>query len=147
MKILFVCSGNTCRSPMAEALMKCETERRGITSHEFLSAGLNVVPGSRASKYAVEAMAARGIDIGRRLAQQITAQMVLEADAVLTMTREQANTLMDELPQYSAKVHTIGGYAGVGGDVEDPYMGSPKDYEKTAMQLQELTARVLDMIR
>jgi protein arginine phosphatase len=147
MKVLFVCTGNTCRSPMAEALIKHEAARRSITGHDFQSAGLNSVPGSRASKYAVEAMAARGIDIDRRMARQITAQMVLEADAVLVMTRNQANTLMDELPQYGAKVHTIGGFAGISGDVDDPFQGNAADYELTARRLEELVFRVLDRLR
>lgn len=147
MKFLFVCSGNTCRSPMAEALTKKEAARRGLTGHEFQSAGLNAVPGARVEKYAVEAMSVRGIDIDRRLARQITAQMVLEADVVLVMTRSQANTLMDELPQHSAKVHTIGGYSGIGGDIKDPYMGSAADYEHIAVQLEEMVFRMLDRLR
>lgn len=147
MKVLFVCSGNTCRSPMAEALIKREASRRGATGHEFHSAGLNVVPGSRASKYAVEAMAARGIDIDRRLAQQIIPQMVHEADLVLTMTRDQADTLKDELPQDASKVHTIGGFAGMPGDIDDPYLGGAMDYERVAAILEEISRRVLDSIR
>lgn len=147
MKILFVCSGNTCRSPMAEALMKHEAARRGITGHEFQSAGLNAVEGERASKYAVEAMAARGIDIDRRLACQIHAQMVLDADIVLTMSKKQARTLGEELPQYASRVYTLGEYAGTGEDVEDPYMGSATDYEHVAQQLETLVSRVMDRLR
>jgi protein-tyrosine-phosphatase len=147
MKILFVCSGNTCRSPMAEALIKQEAARRGITGHSFQSAGLNAVEGGRASKYAVEAMAARGIDIDRRLALQVNSQMVLDADVVLAMTKNQAHTLMEELPQYASRVYTLGEYAGVGGDVEDPYNGSAADYEHAARQIEDYVGRVLDRLR
>lgn len=147
MKILFVCSGNTCRSPMAEALIRYEAERRGLSGLEFRSAGLHAAPGSRASSEAVEEMAARGIDISRRPAVQITRKMIEEADAVLTMTHSQANALMDEMPQYSAKVHTIGGFAGKSGDVEDPWMGDAAEYERTATQLTELVLMILDRMR
>jgi protein-tyrosine-phosphatase len=147
MKVLFVCSGNTCRSPMAEVLIKQEAARRGVTGHDFQSAGLNAVPGDRASKHAVEAMAARGLEIDRRLAVQITAQMVLEAGLVLTMTREQAYTLIEELPQFGQKVYALSDYAGAGGDVQDPYMGSAADYERIAVQLEELVSLALDRMR
>lgn len=147
MRFLFVCSGNTCRSPMAEALSSKEAERRGLTGHEFQSAGLNAVPGARVEMYTVEVLSARGIDIDRRLAQQLTAQMVQEADTVLVMTRSQANMLMDELPQFGAKIHTLGGYSGTGGDVQDPYMGSAEDYESVAVQLEEMVGILLDRLR
>lgn len=146
MKILLVCSGNTCRSPMAEALLKQEASRRGMTGYDFHSAGLHTSPGSRASKYAVEAMAARGIDIDRRQSQQISAQMVQEANMVLTMTRQQAYTLIEELPQYGHKVLALGDYVGAGGDVQDPWMGSAGDYERIAVQLEEMVSLVLDRL-
>lgn len=147
MKILFVCTGNTCRSPMAEALTKKEAARRGMTGHDFQSAGIHVEPGSRATKYAVDAMAARGIDIDYRPARQVNAQMVSDADAVLVMTRAHREALRADLPQNAQKIMTITEFAREEGDVEDPYDGTIRDYERVAVQLEELAARVLDRIK
>jgi protein-tyrosine-phosphatase len=132
---------------MAEALVKKEAIHRGISGHDFQSAGINAAPDSRASKYAVETMAARGIDIDHRLARQVNAQMVTEADVVLVMTEEQRRTLIENLPQHAAKIHTIGGFARVDGDVEDPFGGTSRDYERVAQQLEELVGRVLDRLK
>ena len=146
MKILFVCSGNTCRSPMAEALIKKEAARRGMTGHSFQSAGISITPGSRASKYTVETMAARGLDIDHRPARQVDAQMVVEADLVLAMTKAQQRALSGELPHYTAKIHAIGEFARMDGDVEDPFYGDAEDYERVAVLLEELVGRVLDRL-
>lgn len=132
---------------MAEALIKKEAGHRGMTGHEFQSAGLSAAPGSRASKYAVEAMAARGLDIDRRAARQVNAQMVMEADVVLVMTAEQKQSLREDLPQYAAKIKTIGEFARVDTDVLDPFDGTARDYERVAEQLEELAGLVLDRMK
>jgi protein-tyrosine phosphatase len=132
---------------MAEALIKKEAIRRGIAGHEFQSAGISVTPGSRASKHAVEAMAARGLDIEHRAARQVNAQMVLEAGVVLVMTEAQKQSLREDLPQHAAKIRTIGEFARIGGDVEDPYGGMSMEYERVAAQLEELVGLVLDRLK
>jgi protein-tyrosine phosphatase len=147
MKVLFVCTGNTCRSPMAEALVKKEAARRGIAGHDFQSAGISAEPDGRASRYAVEAMAARGVDISRRPARQVDAHMVMNADIVLAMTKGQKRQLSSDLPQHAGKIQTIGEFARTGEDVPDPYGGSAANYERVAAQLERLAALVLDRLK
>lgn len=146
MKVLFVCTGNTCRSPMAEALIKKEASRRGAVGHDFQSAGISAAPGGRASRHAVEAMEERGIDISRRPARQLDAHMVMSADLVLTMTEEQRKTLSADLPQYARRIRSIGEFTRTGEDVPDPYGGTAREYERAAARLERLAAMVLDKL-
>lgn len=127
--------------------MRREAEARGLRELEVSSAGINVWPGSRASKNAIAAMASRGLDIDRRASVQITPQLIAGADVVLAMTHAHAAALQEELPRYAARVHTLAGYAGIADlDVDDPYGQDADVYETTAQQLEHLVSLVLDRV-
>ncbi|MGI6269346.1 MAG: low molecular weight protein arginine phosphatase [Candidatus Howiella sp.] len=135
MKIIFVCTGNTCRSPMAEGLFKAFLRERGIGGVEVLSAGLAAFPGAPASEKSVAAMAEVGIDISDHRAAPLSPGM-LDADRILTMTAEQ-RAVLASLP-VSVETMPI--------EIPDPYGGSLEDYRRCrdtiAAALPEIARRL-----
>src|SRR4051794_7273086 len=84
--LLFVCTGNTCRSPMAEAIARAELERRGWSNVRVASAGLAAAAGEPATREAVVVAARRGLDLGGHRARQLSAEIIGWADLVLGMS-------------------------------------------------------------
>lgn len=148
MKILFVCTGNTCRSNMAEALAgRLLEDRFGAGGNiEVCSAGLAATPEEAATPYAVEAMAWKGIDMSDYRASVLTREMVQEADLVLTMTRGHLEQLNILFPGYHSKAFTLADFAGFGSDIADPIGQSLDVYRQCARSLEELIGRVLDKL-
>ena len=122
--LLFVCTGNTCRSPMAAAL--AETMGR-----KALSAGLYALPGAPATPQAVRAAARRGADLTGHRARMVTEEMMAAADRVLAMTEDHARALMDRFPRYAGKVSVLFPA------IPDPYGGDDGVYEACARAIAE----------
>jgi len=115
-RILFVCSGNTCRSPMAEALAK-----QLLDEVEARSAGIAASIGAPPSDHSITVMAELGIDISGYRSQPVTRELMEWADVVLTMTRSHKMILCRQVPGTSDKIFTLAEYSTWGEDIPDPY--------------------------
>lgn len=146
MEILFVCAGNTCRSPMAEALLNCKLTERKVEGVQCASAGTHVWPGDKAAFDTVEELKSRGIDIEGRAARQLNAEDVAKADAILTMTEGVSMAVLALFSQAEGKVFTLGEYVDEPGDVDDPYGCDEEVYHATADQIDGLLEKLLKKI-
>jgi len=145
-RVLLVCSGNTCRSPMAAALLR-EYWKREQPGWELTvdSAGTGAFPGLPATSHAVAAMQERGIDLTGHRSQPV---LTLDGyDLVLTMTRAHRDALRSRFPEAAGRVFTLGEYAGGDADLPDPFGGSLEQYRRTAAALEALMPSVVARIR
>lgn len=136
-RILFVCSGNTCRSPLAAVLGRAVAADHAV-GLEVASAGISAVDGAPASGHAQTVAVALGGSLADHRSARVSAGMLAAADLVLTMTAAHRDALLAEWPAMADRVLTLGEAAGFHQDVADPYGGSYEDYERTAAELGRL---------
>lgn len=120
MKILFVCTGNTCRSPMAEGIFKKLLADRNITDIECSSAGLFAMTGDEVTPNSVKACERFGVDISAHRARRINEYILDETDEFVCMTQQHASSLSLYVPQEKIVV--------LGGGIPDPYGGDLETY-------------------
>ncbi len=138
-KILFVCTGNLCRSPMTSGLFRKRLEKEGLdAAYEVRSAGVSAVEGSPASFNAVRAMEEYGVDLGSHRAHLLTAEDIRSADVVVVMEGYHREAIAGKLPEEAHKVHLLSELAGESGDVEDVYGLDLDEYRAVAQELQAL---------
>lgn len=138
--VLFVCSGNTCRSPLAAAFFRKALEGRpGMGAVEVASAGLSALDGEPASRQAREVAREWGLDLEAHRSRRASRELLAGARLILTMTADHKRRVLETAPETAGRVFTLGEYAGTPGDVEDPFGSDLERYRATARQLEALT--------
>jgi protein-tyrosine phosphatase len=135
-KVLFICTDNSCRSPMAESVLK-KLIQDNHWSIECGSAGLAAFHGVPAAPDAVEACREKGIDLSAHQSQPLSKTLVLESDLILAMTGKHRESILRKMPELESKVSLLSDYAGQGiEDVEDPVGQSLEQYRKVFTQIE-----------
>lgn len=151
MLIVVVCTGNTCRSPMAEAMLRTMVaEKLGCTCEELetrgvsvVSAGIAAAAGGPAAPEAVEVMQTKGLDLACHQSQPLTDKLARHADLLLTLTGAHRNAILRRWPEVAARTQTL---RADGGDIADPIGGPLEVYQQCAAQIEQaLRQRVAEI--
>jgi len=131
-RILVVCTGNICRSPIAEGLLKA-----ALPKVQLSSAGTAAVVGAPADPHSMTVSAQHDCDLSTHRARQITSGMLQDNDLILVLDASHQNWLNARYPQYRGKVHKLGKWQN-DQDVPDPYMQELEVFERCYLHIESL---------
>jgi protein-tyrosine-phosphatase len=146
--VLFVCTGNVCRSPMAEGLFRQAVQARG--EYRVLSAGVGAVDGQPPSPYAVKALRDLGIDISRQRSRMLTGELIQQADYIFGMTHGHVDAVLLLFPQAAEKTFLLREFDETldvfEKDISDPIGGSYEVYLNCRDQIEQGIVSMLNFI-
>ncbi len=148
--VLFVCTGNSCRSVMAEYLLKAKLIGRDDV--EVLSAGTSVFFRSAASQETISVLRQRGINAVAHVSKPLGRTMLRKADLIFAMTRTHRAQILDHVPHVEQRVyllkefsnHNVGGESGA--DIPDPIGQSHEAYEECMLEIDEAIQRIVELL-
>ena len=153
MNVLFVCTGNTCRSTMAEEIADDIADRS--RDFEFRSAGTFACDGDPASPESIEVMDEIGLNIEKHKSTQFDKELARWADVILAMEAKHIEEMMAMAPDEEEKMHTLIGFAdGIDGypgdeayDIIDPFKSPADEYRQTRDQIKEAVQRAIERLK
>jgi protein-tyrosine phosphatase len=146
--VLFVCTGNTCRSPLAEALFRDLTKDRG--DFTVGSAGTGAFSGQPASRHSVALARERGLDLSQHRSRAVTLDLVEAATHIFALSRGHLRDLLEDFPHAEDKIYLVTEFTSEdrlrGRDIADPFGGSLEDYREMMEHLDKCLPSLLAYI-
>ena len=151
MTILIVCTGNTCRSPMAEAILRRKLQQNGVQDVNVLSAGVATENGFPAHPLAIGTCLAHGLKLNSHRTRQVSEELVQSADIILGMTQSHVNLLIHAYPEKAAAIYLLKDYGRSepleNREVADPIGADPFQYERCFKELEKELDRLVQILK
>ena len=142
MNILFLCTGNTCRSPMSQGLLRAMLKEEGIQGVKVKSAGIAAIAGEPPTAYAVQVLKENCIDISDHLSQPFNEALTEWADVIYVMTDGHRAAIHDLYPKYIDKVKLLNEEG-----ITDPYGMPIESYRRCAKGIKEALSVIIKKLK